>query len=98
MEEARFILREMGVKVISPVLDDTINNTTATSILLIAEGLNEKVAEIKSAQSLRNAYCGIAENGEQTIGAATTEAGVTIVDDFSSALYLAAWAAAEHVT
>lgn len=93
MEEARFVLRELGVTVSCPTLGDNVSEEESV-VLIIEDGLDEEISE----------FIIQAENaGKQVIVLNETRAkidhmnlGATeVVDDFSSALYFAAWAAAE---
>ncbi len=96
IEEARFVLRELGVEVFCPALDSSINST-AKAVLALTEGLDDEAI-----QQIRTKAGGIPivilrESGVKTAGALADGPDVTVIDDFASALYFAAWAAAEHV-
>lgn len=95
MEEARFILRELGLAVSSPVLDGT-SNATAAAVLVLADGLGDDALEhVLRAKATGTPIVVLREGSARTIGAPLDGDGVTVTDDFASALYLAAWAAAE---
>lgn len=96
-EEARFVLRELGVEVFCPALDCSIN-PKANAVLVLAEGVdNEAFKQIRK-KTAGMSMVVLRENGVETARSFTSEADVTISDDFTSALYFAAWAAAEHAT
>lgn len=97
MEEARFILHEMGVEVFSPALNAADFIPKANSVLVIAEGLGEKVAEnVERAKSAGMPVVVLQEGGARPGVAAINDADAVVIDDFASAIYFAAWASAEH--
>jgi hypothetical protein len=97
MEEARFALRELGVDVASPALDGT-SKTTAAAMLVLADGLgNEVTTHIRRAKADGIPIVILCEGGARAYHATVDEVGVTVTDDFTSALYFVAWAAAERV-
>lgn len=97
IEEARFVLRELGVKVFCPALDGTIN-PTATSVLVLAEGLGDEAVKQIRTKAAGMPVVILRESGVKTASALSDGADATVIDDFTSALYFAAWAAAEHAT
>ncbi|UYG07166.1 carbohydrate kinase family protein [Halomonas sp. M4R1S46] len=98
MEEARFLLRELGVEVTSPILDGTTSSTSTAAVLVLADGLGEEAAELaQCAKAAGTPVVVLHESGARAMSTSIGEAGVTITDDFVSALYFVAWAAAERV-
>jgi hypothetical protein len=96
MEEARFVLRELGVEVASPALDGT-SDTIAAAVLVLADGLgDEVVAQVQRAKSAGTPIVILREGGARENDAPVDGDGVTVTDDFTSALYFSAWAAAER--
>ena len=96
MEEARFVLRELGVEVFCPALDGTFGSTV-TAVLVLADGLGKVAAEqVQSAKATGVPIVVLCEDGVQAMSALIGVAGITVTDDFASALYFVAWAAAEH--
>jgi hypothetical protein len=96
MEEARFVLRELGVTVCCPVLGDKLSGEE-TAVLFIADGLGAEISElVKQAETERM----------QVIVLNETRANIDqinprftkVVNEFASALYIAAWAAGERQT
>lgn len=96
MEEARFVLRELGVGVTSPALDGTVN-TNAAAVLVLADGLsNEAATQVQRAKAAGTPIVVLREGGARAMGTLIDGAGVKVTDDFASALYFTAWAAAER--
>ncbi len=96
MEEARFILRELGVEAICPILDGTLN-TEATAVLILSDGLDEETIRQIQAQYVGIPIVVLLESGEHAADT-LVEGEITNTDDFVSALYFAAWAASEHAS
>lgn len=94
IEEARFVLRELGVEVFCPALDGTLNST-AKAVLVLADGLDNEAAKHIRAKTTGIPVVVLREGREQAADTLIDGADVTIIDDFSSALYFAVWAAAE---
>ena len=97
MEEARFILRELGVEVFCPALDGTLN-PTAKAVLVLADGLDGEVAKLIRVKAAGIPIVVLRESRVHKSDALTDGADVRVIDDFSSALYFVAWAAAENAT
>lgn len=97
MEEARFVLRDLGVKVFCPALDGTLYQT-ANAVLLLADGLDDEAAKGVIAKATGIPIVVLKEGRVQASDALTKGTNVSIVDDFASAIYIAAWAASEHAT
>lgn len=97
VEEARFVLRELGVEVLCPALDGSLN-PTAKAVLAIADGLDDEAIKQIRTKAAGIPVVVLRESRVKTARTLTDSAGVTIIDDFASALYFAAWAAAEHFT
>ncbi|WP_114810379.1 PfkB family carbohydrate kinase [Paraburkholderia kururiensis] len=96
MEEARFVLRELGVDVTSPALDGTVK-TNAAAVLVLADGLgDETITQVQRAKAAGTPIVVLREGGVRATGVPIGGAGVTVTNDFASALYFAAWAAAER--
>lgn len=98
MEEARFVLRELGVSASSKALDNLIE-TKETAILVLAEGLDMQTVEsIQRAKIAGLPIVILRENGVRIPGDMADGDNVVVTNDFSSALYFAAWAASEPAT
>ena len=96
MEEARFVLRELGVEVASPALDGT-SNTTAGAVLVLADGFaDDVVAQVQRAKAAGTPVVILRERGARENDAPVEGNDVTVTDDFTSAIYFSAWAAAER--
>lgn len=96
MEEARFVLHELGVEVSCPVLNDVID-ATPTAILVIADGLDEEaLINVLRAKAAGAPVVVLREGGAKAVAVKIEGGEISVTDDFSSAIYFAAWAAAEH--
>lgn len=96
MEEARFVLRELGVEVASPALDGA-SNTTAAAVLVLADGLaDDVVAQVQRTKAAGTPIVILRERGARENDAPVEGNDVTVTDDFTSAIYFSAWAAAER--
>ena len=96
MEEARFILREFGVDVSCPNLGDT-SNGKETAVLLIEDGFDSEVSELINLAKGNNTPVVLLKAADKKIdNTFLDDSSIEVVDDFSSALYFAAWAAAEN--
>jgi hypothetical protein len=97
MEEARFSLRELGVEVTSPTLDYTAGEgAKPAAVLVLADGLDGSAADrVRRAQAAGTPIIVLRENGVEAVGGPLDDTRTTVTDDFASALYFAAWAAAE---
>lgn len=94
MEEARFVLRDLGVEVFCPALDGTLN-LTAKAVLVLADGLDDEAAKHIRSKAAGIPIVVLQEGRVQAANTLTDGADVTIINDFSSALYFVAWAAAK---
>lgn len=96
MEEARFVLNELGVKVMSPALDGT-SSVAPAAVLVLADGFgDEAMEEVLRARAAGTPVVVLCEGGAPASDALIDGPGVTVTDDFVSALYFVAWAAAER--
>ena len=93
MEEARSSLLELGARVVCPALDGVsmIDPTSVMSALVIGEGLLSdlwpRLRELESTGIPVILFDELRATGTQTHG------GCRVVDDFTSAIYFALWAA-----
>lgn len=94
MEEARFILRELGVEVVCPALDGNMN-PTANAVLVLADGLDDRTIKNICDKADGTPIVILREGVTQTADTLSIEGNITITDDFCSALYLSCWSAAE---
>lgn len=95
MEEARFVLGELGVEVTSRTLDGHSSSSVA-AMLIILDGLGEEVVELVQRAKVAGIPAVILCEGKTREVEKSIEGdGVTVTDDFVSALYFASWAAAE---
>lgn len=96
MEEARFVLRELGVEVTSPAFDGT-PGTGAGAVLILADGLgDEGFEQMRRAKDAGTPIVVLREGCARPASGPLDGDGVTVTDDFASALYFVAWAAAER--
>ena len=94
MEEAKYILKEFGVEVFCPNLGDAVNGEE-TAVLVIASEFNVELLDmIDRAKKDDLPVIILNETKEKTEHVSLDN--IEVVDDFSSAIYLAAWAAAEN--
>lgn len=97
MEEARFVLRELGVKVSCPAIDYGLSDT-ASAVLILADGADAKTIDCVESDLLpdlpivvlqeKNVHC-------DELLKVPFLAKASIVDDFTTAIYNVAWAALE---
>lgn len=98
MEEARFILKELGVNVLCPQLGDVVNGDE-TAVLLIEDGLGSEVTELINRAKKNKTHVVLLQGaGAKTGDIYLDDSNTEVVDDFSSALYFSAWAAAENAS
>lgn len=97
MEEARFILSDLGVEVFCPALGGAMN-PTAKAVLVLADGLDDEAAKDIRARFPVTPIVVLQESALKQMKTLVDGANVIVIDDFTSALYFAAWAAAERVT
>ncbi|MCC4113882.1 carbohydrate kinase family protein [Aromatoleum toluclasticum] len=96
IEEARFVLRELGVEVTCPALDGR-PCMDAAAVLVLADGLGDDgVEQMRRAQSVGTPIVVLREGCAREMDTLVGETAVKVTDDFASALYFAAWAAAER--
>lgn len=96
MEEARFVLQELGVDVICPALDITVGST-AKSVLIIADGLDDETAKKILSKTVEIPKVLLSQRGKQDEKISVEDSNIITTDDFASSLYLAAWATAEKI-
>lgn len=91
LEEARFRLKELGVEVLSPQLDEVPDSFLENApSLLVADGLSTtEIRRLCATRSHQNIV--ILDEEQRSDIAALSDLGVTIVPDFASSLYRAAW-------
>jgi hypothetical protein len=94
MEEARFVLRDLGVEVFCPALDGILN-PVVNAILVIADGLDDETVKDILAKAAGTPIVVLREGRLQAVDTFTNGTDLSVIDDFASALYFAAWAAAE---
>lgn len=94
MEEARYLLRELGTEVTSPALNE-VSGASATAMLILADGFDNEVADCVQKANVSGIPIVVLCEGDTQIDAASkSKAEVTVANDFVSAIYFAAWAAA----
>ncbi len=93
MEEARSSLLELGARVVCPTLDGVpmISPASIMSALVIAEGLLGDMQPIL--QGLENAGIPVVLLDELRATAPAAQGSHRVIDDFTSAIYFALWAA-----
>lgn len=98
MEEARFVLKDLGVNVCcSALADEMIGSPTA--ILILADGADAKtISSIKSEVLTDLPTVVLQEKGVRCdeLLKVLSLAKISVVDDFTTAIYSAAWAALEN--
>lgn len=96
MEEARFVLHELGVEVTCQVLDASSQNSAA-AMLILSDGFGDEAVKLmQQAKAGKTPVVLLRESGSQEVDTSIRDAGITVTDDFVTAVYFAAWAAAEH--
>lgn len=91
MEEARFALRELGMDVHCPELEFGSNNTSASAILVIDDGLSlESLSRIQVAKATAIPLVTLHERADTPNSVPDSD---WITYDFTTAMYLTAWAA-----
>lgn len=96
MEEARFVLRELGVEVTCQKLEDSSHNSAA-AILILSDGFSDEAVKLmEQAKAASIPVVLLREGGSREVDKSIRDVGITVTDDFVTALYFAAWAAAEH--
>lgn len=94
IEEARFVLKELGVNVSCPALDDNLNGPIDT-VLVLAEGTDKKsIGMIGQEYPPDIPIVVLQEDGVRCDELLSVKPLVTasIVNDFTTAMYFAAWA------
>lgn len=95
LEEARFALRELGMEVMYPEMEQTAGSLSADATLVIDDGLSpQALIRIQNDQALGRPIVLLHERSSTTSSLATV---FEATDDFTSAIYLAAWAAGENI-
>jgi len=97
IEETRFALKELGVKVCCPVLDGELS-CSASAVLILAEGISSETIKILEGElPIDLPKVVLQENGARNceLTKITVLAKATFVDDFTTAIYTAAWASLE---
>lgn len=94
MEEARFVLEELGVKVSCPALDEKRTPKT-NAALIIAEGLDHNASNQIKLKTIGMPLVVLQQDRAQALHGLTKKRNAIVIDDFTSAIYFSAWAAAE---
>lgn len=95
MEEARFVLKELGVEVSCSALDGNLDGKI-DAVLLLAEGADTKSIELIYQESLLGVPIVVLQEKVAQYDKLLTVQNlknIRIVDDFATAMYVAAWAA-----
>lgn len=98
VEEAKFVFQEFGITAFNPALDER-TFSSESAILVIADGFNESAFNkyIENAK-IKNIPIVIMREGATYINEELfVGAQVTIVGDFTSAIYHIAWATCEYL-
>lgn len=95
MEEARFILRELGVDVFCPALD-AFKTYTPKAVLVLADGLDTKTVNNICSSSAGMPIVVLNEDRKQPVEKMIEGNDITVTDDFASSIYFVAWAAAKR--
>jgi hypothetical protein len=96
MEEARFVLKELGAMVSCPALDGK-KILESKAALIIAEGLDNKNINQIKIETTGLPVVILKQNNIQGIEELLMEGDAVVIDDFTSAIYLSAWAAIEAI-
>jgi hypothetical protein len=94
LEEARFVLMDMGFKVICPALNSQ-NDNSATSILVLADTFSKDIEKQIYPYLSSVPIIILNQNTDISISKIKSLSNMTIVDDFTTAIYRSAWAASE---
>lgn len=97
MEEARFVLQELGIEVCCPALDGKLSYS-ASAALILAEGIDAKtIRNFENEFLLDLPVIVLQEKGVRIddLSNSPALAKASIVDDFTTSIYKAAWAALE---
>jgi hypothetical protein len=96
MEEARFVLNDLGVPVNCPALGYT-SEIKETAVLLIDDGMEHRFTDrMSSAMADGTPIVALKKKSTDCHGQIPNYSKLTVIDDFASALYFASWAAAEN--
>lgn len=95
MEEARFVLLELGLDVVCPELGYTSNKKITSSLILVDGFGKDPSYYIKYARSHCDSIIILDETSTRSGG--LREPGVLTSSDFTSAIYFSAWAACEAI-
>ena len=94
MEEAQFVLKDLGIDVFCPALGCQIT-LAANAVLILADGLDNLAAERILNKIVGKPIVVLRESRIQSSDIFSSRSDIVVVDDFSSALYFIAWAATE---
>lgn len=97
IEEARFVLKDLGVEVCCPALDGDLSGT-ASAILILADGADANtIRSIEGELFPDLPIVVLQENGVRCdeLLKAPSLAKASVVDDFTTAIYTVAWASIE---
>nr|WP_290841708.1 carbohydrate kinase family protein [Halomonas sp.] len=95
LEEARFALQELGMEVMHPEMEQSVESWRADATLVIDDGLTpQALIRVQKEQALGRPIVVLHERSNTTTSLATV---FEATDDFASAIYLAAWAAGERI-
>lgn len=98
MEEARFVLKDLGVNVCCPALADEMSGSL-TGILILADGAGAKTIRSIKSEVLSDLPTVVLQEKDvrcDELLKVLSLAKISVVDDFTTAIYSAAWAALEN--
>lgn len=96
IEEAKFILRELGVDVFCPALE-TINNFTPKAVLILADGVDAKTVNHMCSNNAGIPVVVLQEDNLHSKTLLSGKKNVIMTSDFTTSLYFTAWAASGKV-
>ncbi len=97
MEEARFILSELGVDVSCPSLG-YVSDKKISATLILADGISEKIESyMEISRSSSNFTIILNESSRKIENTFFNKENVYVSEDFASSIYLSAWAAFESI-
>ena len=98
LEEARWCLQELGVSVVAPVLDDesleALERGNYQTLLVFSDGINNKTVFASVAAARSDVPTVILNETNSVDQELAKRSNLRITDDFATAIYFAAWAAA----
>lgn len=95
LEEARFALGQLGVEVFCPTLEGDFSVKSADAVLVIDDGLSDNALfRIASANASATPVVTL---HERALTPLSVPKSCWVTDDFTTAMYLTAWAAAERL-